>query len=191
MAVVLFLHGYGQNGEFFKTRRKLEKLEKELIKRGHACFFLDGSYRAYTIDNGCTRPCSWYSTIDTRDIDSLLDAFSPMNLILIGFSQGSVYMDAILRYYNNHRDKFSCNIQSAVFCAGHVNDTIHYTMPSLPTLHIWGIHDDCVEPALSKKLYQRYSKHHSNTKSLIHKKKHIFPIDSASIQTIIDFLDTP
>ena len=190
MVVVLFFHGYGQNGKFFKERRRLEKLEKEFIKHGHYCFFLDGAYRAHTIDNGCTSPCSWYAPtgIETNDIHQLLESFSPMNLILIGFSQGGVYIDAILRYYNKYREKFSCHIVSALFCACHGNEYFHYSIPSIPTFHIWGIYDDCVDHQLSKKLYEKYAKKHARTQHLVHTKKHIFPIDPKSVDTILNFV---
>jgi predicted esterase len=138
MSVVLFFHGYGQNGKFLCEKRKLSRIKNKLEEIGYRCIFVDGKYKSQYIENGCINPKSWYEQgVDIeKDIDELLEDFSPFNLILIGFSQGSVYIDAILRHYFAYKDKYKCYIKKAIFCSGHINDTIHKSIPSVPSLHI-------------------------------------------------------
>lgn len=190
MSLALFFHGYGQNGMFFQQERRMCKVASLFEKQGYDTIFINGFAQCPSINNGCKHPCTWMTNCNSIDdkIDTLLKNVNDHNLYLIGFSEGSVFIDMLLRYYKKHNTKYKINIQGVVFCAGHVNNSIHTEIPSIPSLHIWGTKDTMVVPHLSKKLYKKYKKKHTHTYCYIHNKAHLFPLSDEALSILYDFI---
>jgi len=190
MTTALFFHGYGQNGLFFKDQRRMHKVASLFEDKGYQVFFLNGFQTCPSIQNGCNKPYTWMTNSQQLDdhIHKLLMNFNNNTLYLIGFSEGSVFIDVLLRYYNINKLRYNISIKGAIFCAGHINTSILTEIPSIPTLHIWGNKDDMVEPYLSKKLYKKYKKKHSLTFYYTHNKSHLFPLTTTVLSIIADFI---
>lgn len=192
---IVCLHGFTQNSEIIK--KKLSGLIKSNDKI--SLHFLEGSVKLPSDQNSIMRAYWTYSIEDPLsanwidhynsesvlyNLDESLKSFIELgNKIggidgVIGFSQGGCFADYICKLHASNQISFK--IKFAIFISAETFNRPGYDfdsiIPTIDTLHIYGMADSIIPPNMSEVLSAMYV----NREVLVHKGAHVIPSNSVA-----------
>ncbi|KAJ3302958.1 Ovarian cancer-associated protein 2 [Kappamyces sp. JEL0829] len=193
MRKILWLHGYGQNAEVFKSRTAV--LHKQLAKHGFSSHYLSGPHVPTTFftETPTGEERAWWNSNQERTVyhgySESVELVTRTNLQdgpfdgIIGFSQGAC-LTAMLGSLLQPPPQFLIIIGGFVPNAPSLASLVDSAATPSNILHVMGENDEMVPLAVSRKLHDRMG-----GEIYLHDGGHIVPSKAVSRQFLVQWIE--